>query len=143
MKIINQDMLEIERGVLFHQVNCRGVMGHGIALAFAKKFPGLEEAYREYVRTHKINLLGQVFVYKATDELYIANVFGQDGVSTRQRMTSYDATVRAFESFTNDFADLPLYFPHKMGCGLGGGNWHIYSSIIEAYFPQAIVCRHD
>lgn len=142
MKTINQDMLAIERGVLFHQVNCRGVMGNGIARAFAQKFPGLENAYREYCETHRINLLGQVFVYKASDELYIINIFGQDGVSTRQRMTSYDATVRAFESFKHDFADLPLFFPYNMGCGLGGGNWQIYSAIIQTYFPQGIICKH-
>lgn len=135
-------MLEIERGLLFHQVNCKGVMGNGIAKAFAQKFPGLEDAYRKYIETHRINLLGQVFVYKVSDELYIINIFGQDGVSTKHRMTSYDATVRAFESFKSDFADLPLYFPHKMGCGLGGGDWQIYSAIIQAYFPQAIICQH-
>lgn len=179
MKLIQQDMLRLERGILFHQVNCQGVMGGGIAYALARKFPGLEEAYRGFIETtieaadkefvdgHRTEdgdilcesdlrndlLLGKVFVYEAAEKLYIANVFGQGDVSSRYRMTSYDATARALEeaqcffdeaSFKHNpnFDGLPLYFPYTMGCGLGGGNWTIYSSIIEAYFPDAIICKH-
>lgn len=79
----------------------------------------------------------------APKSLYIANVFGQGYISSSYRMTSYDATVRAFEVLTkNDIIrSSPPYFPFKMGCGLGGGEWAIYSAIIEYYFPNAIICK--
>lgn len=157
LKVINQDMLTLEEGLLFHQVNCKGIMGGGIAYALAQEFPGLEKAYQEFCRKELESrtgypptrvLLGKVFVFKVNPRLYIINVFGQDEVSTRDRMTSYDATAEAFELiaaqlFNTKISDLPLYFPYKMGCGLGGGDWTIYSAIIEAYFPDAIICRHD
>lgn len=180
MKIIQQDMTLLTRGILFHQVNCQGIMGGGIAAAFADKWPLLEKRYRQFIReslkdmghsfyeddpepTHW--MLGQVFLFEVVpQELYVANVFGQDRVSSRERMTSYDATVRAFERILNANAKdngvvfsggivaprleivaqskLPLYMPFKMGCGLGGGDWGVYSAIINRYFPDAIICQH-
>lgn len=148
MKIIQQDMLALKEGVLFHQVNCQGVMGGGIAYAFARKWPGLEAAYKRYIKETKIggktsSMLGKVFIYRPdpSKQLWIANVFGQNNVSKSSRMTSYDATVEAFELMGD--TNVQAYFPYKMGCGLGGGNWTIYASIIEAYFPDAIICQHN
>jgi hypothetical protein len=156
MKVIQQDMLAVTEGILFHQVNCQGVMGGGIAYALAQKFPGLERDYHEMCKKYNFEqeqLLGKVFMWKASDKLYIANVFGQGNVSRRERMTSYDATCNAFERIRLSMDKTPSYvfakyadrffFPFKMGCGLGGGEWTIYSAIIAHYFPEAIVCQHN
>lgn len=152
MKIIQQDMLELRSGILFHQVNCQGIMGGGIAKAFSLKFPGLEKAYREFIsiemevaydETETFHLLGKCFLFKVRDGLFVANVFGQDNISTIRRQTSYDATVEAFDAIQDILpAGLPTYFPHKMGCGLGGGDWEIYSAILERYFPDGIICQY-
>jgi len=153
VKIIEQDMLQLTSGILFHQVNCQGVMGAGIARSLADRYPGLEEAYNALCAKHNFKheeLLGKVFLYKITPELHIANVFGQGGVSRNARQTNYEATVEAFERIQNAqqrlntsvFNRKEFYFPYKMGCGLGGGNWQIYSAIIEAHFPDAIICKH-
>lgn len=166
MKIIQQDMLTLTEGILFHQVNCQGVMGGGIAASFATKWPVLEEKYKHFCSLYwdtaysnspdelDLTLLGRAQLVKVvTPLLYVCNVFGQRGVSRSRRMTSYDATVEAFEAITHAKHDsylgyitnseLPLYFPYKMGCGLGGGDWEIYSAIINRYFPDAIICKHD
>lgn len=148
-------MLDLTEGILFHQVNCQGVMGGGIAFALAEKYPGLEKAYRKFCKEHSdgstSSLLGRFFVYKVNDKLYIVNVFGQDNISTRRRQTSYDATVVAFENFVVGRKEnygtlipisLPYYFPYNMGCGLGGGNWSIYSAIIDELFPLAVICQY-
>ena len=152
MKIIEQDILALKEGIIFHQVNCQGVMGAGIARALADRYPGLEEAYAELCAKHHFRheeLLGKVFLFKVGPNLQIANVFGQGGVSRSSRQTNYESTVEAFERIIRAqqqphsvFNDKEFYFTYKMGCGLGGGNWTIYSAIIEAHFPDAIVCRH-
>lgn len=168
MKVIQQDMLALKEGILFHQVNCQGIMGGGIARALALKFPGLEDAYREFIsdklreRGYRVGdedeygqyvtyiLLGKVFLYRPdpSKPIWIANIFGQDHISSKSRMTSYDATVEAFEHIDRTAAvcnwpDVQYYFPYKMGCGLGGGDWEIYSAIIERYFPKAVICKHQ
>lgn len=154
MKIIQQDMRALDKGVLFHQVNCQGIMGGGIARAFAVKWPKLEPEYRAICEKFDFDenqLLGKVYTYGVDRDLVIANVFGQGDVSRSERMTRYDATCDAFERIIRSqernkkglFTRLPLYFPYKMGCGLGGGEWSIYSSIIEHYFPNAIICQYN
>jgi len=172
MKIIKQDMLALTDGVLFHQVNCQGIMGGGIAYALAKKFPGLEKEYQDCIAkciksvdNERLSgyltedgdilcqeqlandvMLGKTFMWTVPNHkhLKIANVFGQGYISSRWRMTSYDATARAFESLAPKLdKGVPLYFPFKMGCGLGGGEWGIYLAIIEHYFPDAIICQHN
>lgn len=156
MKTISQDMLRLERGVLFHQVNCEGHMGGGIARALADKYPHLEPEYRRFCRDTRrdsddSSLLGKVQLVSVADELWICNVFGQVFTSSTSRQTSYDGTVQAFErivharerQINSTFNRLPLYFPYKMGCGLGGGNWNIYSAIIGEFFPDAIICKHE
>lgn len=151
MKIIQQDMTLLTEGVLFHQVNCQGVMGAGIAAAFAVKWPLLEAHYREFCESNADDLLGKLQLVNITPTLWVANVFGQESVSRGSRQTSYDATVVAFERVERHMKTNPpstfnknnLYFPFKMGCGLGGGDWKIYSAIIERYFPDAIICQHE
>lgn len=145
MQVINKDLLTVDRGVLFHQVNCMGVMGGGIARSIAEKWPQVEAAYKAKCdRTSNAErLLGRTFLYGIKPDLFIANVFGQNSISRTSRQTNYEATVEAFERLQESqiIKNLPLYFPKNMGCGLGGGNWKIYSAIIEAYFPHAIICQ--
>lgn len=153
MKTIQQDMLALKEGILFHQVNCEGVMGSGIAAALAKKFPGLEEEYQQFCERHSggktPNLLGKVFVFRVSPSLYVVNVFGQSfAVRGRSRPTNYEAVATSFESFLAERDQLiqvswPMYFPYKMGCGLGGGEWSIYAAMIEHYFPCGIICQHN
>lgn len=145
MQVIHKDLLTVDRGVLFHQVNCMGVMGGGIARSIALKWPQVEAAYKgKCDRTsNPERLLGRTFMYGLKDDLFIANVFGQNSISRTSRQTNYEATVEAFERLQESqvIKNLPLYFPKNMGCGLGGGNWKIYSAIIEAHFPDAIICE--
>lgn len=160
MKIINKDILTVESGIIFHQVNCQGIMGGGLAKALARKFPKLEKAYKDYIQEcigdcpNTDGMLGDVFLYEVPEHvgglckvppgtLFIANIFGQDNISRSRRMTSYDATIMAFEDIQKRdvIKDRELYFPYQMGCGLGGGNWNIYSAIIAEYFPDAIICQ--
>jgi hypothetical protein len=54
--------------------------------------------------------------------------YGYDG----SRFTSYDAFAKCLEAMRDR---LPKYatigFPKNIGCGLGGGNWNIISTMIE------------
>jgi len=38
-EIVNTDLLDVQRGVIVHQVNCRGAMGRGLALSNTHKCP--------------------------------------------------------------------------------------------------------
>ena len=139
MREVKGDILTVLKGYICHQVNTSGVMGAGIALQIKNKWPNVYKRYKEFCKIDGINVLGEVQIIRVGAGLFIVNIFGQRlGVDSRP--TRYDAVVDAFELLQESTKDCEnLYVPKNMGCALGGGVWPIYSSIIEYYFPKAIV----
>jgi len=146
VKIITKDILTVERGVIAHQCNNRGVMGAGLAKAIKKKWPEAFEAYREMCRVCGAEL-GSVSYYHASPTLIIANIIAQNGYGRNKQIvyTDYGALRQGlYEVYeTANKYNLPLYLPYKIGCGLGGGNWDIVSRIIEDVAPEAIICKKE
>ena len=78
-------------------------------------------------------LLGTIDIVNLDDDRIVVNIYGQlnygyDG----KRYTDYNAFRRALTVFSY----LPpkratIGFPKNIGCGLGGGDWKVISSIIE------------
>lgn len=122
--------------VIAHQVNCKGVMGAGIAKQIANRYPDVYNEYRNYCKVNK-TLLGDCLLVKTKDGRYIANLFGQAGYSRRELMTNYSALRKSFESlrYIMGVKDLKtLAIPYKIGCGLAGGDWNIVYNIIDTTF---------
>lgn len=137
LSMVDGDVVkDVSEGIIAHQTNCQGVMGAGVALAIAQKYPKVYEEYAEHCDKYSSDeLLGTVQFCEVNPKLYIANVFGQTSYGTHKRQTSYDATVDAWADLFEkaEFLDWPIYIPYLMGCGLGGGNWYIYTSIIQSF----------
>lgn len=139
MKCIERDITTLETGVLGHQVNCRKVMGAGVALAIRHKFPGVYECYRQKEEWK----LGDCQIVQAGDKLYVANLAGQYNFGTDCQQTVYSALKNAIKEAYN-FArskNLDLYLPYKIGCGLAGGDWKIVVDIIDEVAPECILCK--
>lgn len=142
MKEINQNILEVEKGIITHQVNCLKVMGAGLARDIKTKYP---KVFQEYV---SINWnLGRIqIVTIEKQKLFVCNLAGQHsfGRSTH-RYTDYNAVRKGFKelkAWKDIFCpSLDVYIPYKMGCSLGNGNWNIYSKIIEEECPETIICK--
>lgn len=155
MQVIIKDLLSIEKGILCHQTNCKGVMGAGVARQIAIKWPSVERAYIKYCNTAR-HPLGTVQIVEITSDLFVANIFGQNFYGTKfGPPTNYEAVETAFRNlsktisaakhntFSLDIFGLDIYIPYKMGCGLGGGNWDKYLEIITSIFPDVIVCKRE
>jgi len=142
MKIIEQDILTVESGVIAHQVNLHGKMGAGIALKIAKKWPKVKN---NYVQVAKNSRLGDVFFTFAMNGLIVANLFSQDRYGRDRRYTDYNALAKCLSTIYayGENMDYPIYLPYGLGCGLAGGDWAIVSGLIDGQCPNAIVCRHD
>lgn len=133
------NLLDIEAGIIVHGVNCRGVMGSGVAKALRDKYPKLYPAYRQYVDSYAGGLgnsevlLGKVHWYEPNKELAIANAFTQDAYGKDGlKYVSYDAVNDAFYRIGTTALrnNRPIYFP-MIGAGLGGGSWNVIKTIIE------------
>jgi len=128
------NLLDVQTGVIAHGVNCQGVMGSGVALAVRQKYPEVYTAYSLLCLKHEDwNLLGRYQFVSVGDNLAVVNLFTQlDYGRGRSRYVSYDAIDNAFRGCFSLLDNETLNIP-AIGAGLGGGNWKIISSIIEAH----------
>ena len=144
MKRIKKDILTVEFGIICHQVNARGVMGAGLAAQVKTQFP---KAYKDYMDAYESGQLklGKVVISQIKPYNFIAHVVGQHDYGRRAIFTNYQALSLAFssvETFRKSLdKDIPIFFPWRMGSGLGGGSWRIVKDIIEDFFPDAIICQ--
>ena len=148
--VVNGDIFKTHCNIICHQVNCQGVMGHGIAKQVKEKYHGVFNEYKRYCDSHADNrtaMLGEALIvdmyYGAAvcdwlvnrESKYIANIFGQLTYGAGLR-TDYKALVSGLEVVAN-FArehNLSVAIPYKIGCGLAGGDWNEVSVLIEGVF---------
>lgn len=95
--MVTGDLLAIQTGIIAHQVNCQGVFGAGLAKSIAAKYPECKQAYLDYVNKYpKDKLLGNVCLFDVTDNLSIANIFGQFNYGRQGCFTDYKALDKGF-----------------------------------------------
>lgn len=152
-----KDILTVKSGIIGHQVNCRKVMGKGLALQIKLTYP---EVYDKYLEIKP--LLGRCGLVKVSEELQIANLYGQYNYGNNIPMkisefvkddsgkivhTDYKALALCLQKLFNyaNKNNKKVYLPYKMGCTLGGGDWNVVLSIIsiltELYKVDVTICK--
>ena len=127
--IITADLLTAP-GNIGHQVNCRGVMGAGLAKAVRTRYPEAFRAYHEFCQSRPApELLGMIQPVRLSPDRIIFNLFGQLNYGLGKTHTDYDA-LRTIAQKLMD-RDITIHLPYGMGCGLAGGDWTIVSQIFE------------
>lgn len=127
IKIMEGNLFDTTAPIIAHQVNCRGVMGSGVAKQVKKKYP---EAFKEYTMlcssVPEEKLLG--FAQPCFIEgKIIVNLFGQekygyDGkqyTSTKSLQNAFIELRKIAEWTSNDV----IAMPYKIGCARGGADW--------------------
>lgn len=146
MQYIKKDITTVTRGIVAHGVNCKGVMGGGVALAIRNKWPPVFDLYASVKPSP--DLLGQCQLVPVTSDVWVANCFTQIayGRDPNVKYASPHAIKRSLrEAFAFAAADdKPLYLP-PIGCGLGGLSWNIdVRNIVEElekeYEVEVFVC---
>lgn len=138
MNHVKGNLLNVERGILVHQVNTLGVMGAGIALQIRQKWPRVFEWYASLCEKGKLKL-GDVMFIEVGDNLVVANLAGQStlgGIATDY--ASYETALPKIASYAAEH-DLPIYFPKGIGCGLAGGDWFVMLPILERHCPNSTI----
>jgi len=154
MKFIVKDILEVKSGIICQQVNCQSAMNSGLAKGIRNKWPIVFKKYKDFIanflyqdkynRVSTKDLLGEIDLIEVEPNLYVCNLFGQEFYGyDGKRYTSYGAWEKALPELKIEAEklNLPVYFPHGVGCVRGGANFEIISSMIEEYFPEATFCK--
>ena len=138
------DITTIAQGIILHQVNCKGVMGCGVALAIRNKWPKVYDRYREHYNKAE---LGMIQIVHIEYNLFVINLFAQDRYGREKRHTDYDAVESCLKKVytwrSKCHQDLSVYIPYKMGCSNAGGNWDIVYSIIQDTISEAKIVYYN
>ncbi len=128
-------MISFETGNLFdrdfefdaigHGVNCRGVMGSGIAVAFKAEYPLMFRDYQDQCNADYLNL-GQVFVYDrytiGSGPRFIYNIASQDLPGKHGDLYALEAALH-FVRFHAERKGLERVGLPRIGCGIAGLDW--------------------
>jgi O-acetyl-ADP-ribose deacetylase (regulator of RNase III) len=108
-------------GALAHGVNCRGVMGSGIAPIFKARWPEMYEQYRHECARGDLTL-GGMFAWQTPGGRWIYNLASQDRPGADARLDAVESSVKAAlvhaEMFEVDSIAMP-----RIGAGIGGLDW--------------------
>lgn len=129
--------------VIIHQANLFHTFGAGIAKQIKEKFPEAYAADCKTVHGDK-SRLGN-YSYAFSNDKLILNLYSQFGLSSSNRVTSYDAMVTGLTKIKLDIEcnvfdlqdNFKIGMPHKIGCGLANGNWEIVNSILKSIFEDS------
>jgi len=141
MNYITQDILLVKRGVIAQQMNSLGIAGAGLAKLTFKQYPGAIYAYRQARPA-----FGSCMIFQQASGPVLAFLVGQLGYGNMSRQTNYGALSSALFQLRQtldgrEFNGLDTFFPYKIGCGLGGGDWDIVQELLEYYFPASYICK--
>lgn len=131
--------------VIVQQVNCRRVMGAGLAAAIAKKYPHVLLSYTKREKPWK---LGDTQFVEIEDG-YVCNLAGQENYGREKVQTDIEAVKAGLESVRNFAIEnkLQIYIPFGFGSGNAGGRtsiermdtWRRVQQAIADVCPEAII----
>ncbi|QLE46436.1 hypothetical protein FD723_40200 (plasmid) [Nostoc sp. C052] len=144
-RIILQNILNVEEGIIVQQVNCKYQMGAGLAEEIASKWSIVREEYLAKPDWQ----LGDVQFVKVAPNLTVANVAGQKYYNRNFRQTNFEALSWGLAQ-VNTYAtenDLSVYAPYGLGSGLAGGKtaaekqqtWLIVQNILMSTIDLPII----
>lgn len=138
IKNVKGDLLTSSCVIRCHQVNCRGVMGSGIAKQIKEKYPEVFPPYQALCKQFGGKLLGEVQLIPCHDGTLIANLFGQDDWGTDKVQTDMPALEECFSKLYIFAAKTgaSVGFPRLMGADRGGGDWNKIEALIKMYFES-------
>lgn len=143
--------------IIAHCCNNVGGFGSGFVFALKSAFPVTEKSYREWFYHHNDLdmltelgypefLLGEVQFIKVSDDLYVANMIGQEGISWKDGVppVRYDAVERCLKrvkTFANHHK-ATVHMP-RICSGLAGGKWDQIEEIINKTLSDVQVTVYD
>lgn len=118
--IIDGDLLRAREQVIVNPVNCRGVMGAGLALAFKQRYPKMYRAYKQQCESGELKI-GQLCLYTESQP-WILNFPTKDHYRQPSRLIYiHQGLEHLISNWQRDGIE-SIAFP-KLGCGKGGLSW--------------------
>ena len=139
LEIVDGDLLDTKCKLIMHQVNCKGVMGAGVARVIAKRYPEVEKQYKEWcTNLEGQGLLGSAHLEYTNDGKIVISLFAQYSYGRDKQHTNYNAFDNGLGEAIDilrwrhpDLSPFTIAIPYEIGCGLAGGDWNKIVRILE------------
>lgn len=133
IEFVSGDFFEFDADILVNTVNCVGVMGAGVALAFKKRYPEMFDDYVEKCRSGSIRP-GAPSVWIQRDmiskEIEIVNFPTKDHWRKPSEYQYIDDGLKWLSTYLEDKPGKIVTLP-ALGCGHGQLDWAKVSSMIS------------
>lgn len=117
------DILDSQCHALVNTVNCVGVMGKGIALAFKKRYPIMFEDYVRRCEKGQVSL-GQPYPYEVQDGHVVINFPTKDHWRSVSRLSDIIAGLEHLQENYEAWGLRSIAVP-PLGCGNGQLEWQV------------------
>lgn len=126
------DLFESQAIALINPVNCVGVAGKGLALAFRQRFPDNHRAYVEACRSKRLKI-GTVLsvVFEDSPLRYIVNFPTKLHWKDPSQYGYIHQSLQALAQWLKQEAIASVAMP-RIGCGLGGLDWRVIEQVIRS-----------
>lgn len=127
------NLLAEDAEAIVNTVNCVGVMGRGIALQFKRVYPENFVAYQKACQREEVQP-GKMFLFETgelTNPRYVINFPTKRHWKGKSRIEDIDAGLLALAEDIKRLNIQSIALP-PLGCGLGGLDWPLVRSRIEA-----------
>lgn len=131
------NLIDAAAEALVNPVNCRGLMGKGLALQFKQAYPGNFKVYEMACRTGDVGP-GRVLVVPTgllANPKYIVNFPTKRHWRDNSRVEDIASGLRSLIDETRRLNIRSVAVP-ALGCGLGGLDWAHVRPMIESAFAE-------
>jgi O-acetyl-ADP-ribose deacetylase (regulator of RNase III) len=121
LKLITGDLFTTQAQTLVNAVNCVGVMGKGLALAFKQRYPAMYKDYAARCKAKQVRL-GEPYLHRDPTGPLILNFPTKDHWRSPSRLPDIASGLDYFAEHYKECGIKSIAFP-QLGCGLGGLKW--------------------
>jgi O-acetyl-ADP-ribose deacetylase (regulator of RNase III) len=132
--ITSGNLFTTQQQTLINTINCKGVMGAGIALRCKELFP---EVYRDYVQRCKQNQVhpGEPYLYQRTQLPWVLNFPTKNHWRHPSKIAYIRDGLHYLEDHYQAWGITSLATP-ALGCGNGGLHWAEVGPLIYQHFAR-------
>lgn len=127
-----------ESDMIINTVNCVGVMGKGVALAYKKKFPAMFKEYKQLCIEKKIRI-GKMFVFITKNEdrtQYVVNFPTKYYWRKPSKLEWIEYGLEDLSNLMLTCNPATLAIP-PLGCGNGGLKWERVEPMVMQYLVNS------
>lgn len=129
LEFVQGDIFDVPADIRVNTVNCIGVMGAGVALAFKQRYPEMFRDYRDDCKNGQVRP-GTMHVWKSLSGDWVINFPTKRDWRDPSRYEDIDAGLDDLRSYLDRVGPVTVALP-ALGCGNGGLDWKRVSGMIR------------